>query len=89
MNRPFALKTSLNRFVNFILFNIFTTVNVETLFDITSNILSSLKTILETYKPDLVFVHGDTTTAFISSLACFYLKIKIAHNTAIRGTLCA
>ena len=54
----------------------------QTLFDITSNILSSLKTTLETYKPDLVFVHGDTTTAFISSLACFYLKIKIAHIEA-------
>ena len=54
----------------------------QNLFDVSANILNSIKKILENFKPQLVFVHGDTTTAFISSLACFYLKIKIAHIEA-------
>lgn len=54
----------------------------QDLFDITSNILDGLKHILEEYKPDIIFVHGDTTTTFASSLAGFYKKIDIAHIEA-------
>jgi UDP-N-acetylglucosamine 2-epimerase (non-hydrolysing) len=54
----------------------------QTIFDITSNVLTGMKSILEKEKPDIVFVHGDTTTTMAVSLACFYLKIKIAHVEA-------
>lgn len=54
----------------------------QSLFDITINILKNLKQILEVEKPDLVLVHGDTSTTFAAALACFYLKIKIGHVEA-------
>ena len=54
----------------------------QSLFDITTNILSKIEDILERETPDLVFVHGDTSTAFIVSLACFYKKIKVSHIEA-------
>lgn len=54
----------------------------QTLFDITVSILDKLKIILEKEKPDIVLVHGDTSTTFVTSLACFYLKISIGHVEA-------
>jgi len=54
----------------------------QTLFDITTNILNKIKSVLETVKPDIVLVHGDTTTAFVTSLACFYLQIPVGHVEA-------
>ncbi len=54
----------------------------QTLYDITSNSLIRLKISLEKYKPDLLMVQGDTTTAFTSALAAFYKQIKIAHVEA-------
>lgn len=54
----------------------------QSLFDITTNILSKIEDILDKETPDLVFVHGDTSTAFIVSLACFYKKIKVSHIEA-------
>ena len=54
----------------------------QTLIDLTSEILKALKPILESVEPDLVLVHGDTTTTFASSLAAFYHKIKIGHVEA-------
>lgn len=54
----------------------------QDLFDITSNILLNMRDILHKEKPDLVLVHGDTTTTFATSLACFYLGIKIGHVEA-------
>ena len=54
----------------------------QTLFDITTNILSSIKTVLEIEKPDVVLVHGDTSTTFVTALACFYLQIPVGHVEA-------
>lgn len=54
----------------------------QTLFDITTTILEKIKTVLEEVKPDLVLVHGDTSTAFVTALACFYLQIPIGHVEA-------
>ena len=54
----------------------------QTLFDITTGILNGIKSILEQTKPDVVLVHGDTTTAFVSALACFYLQIPVGHVEA-------
>lgn len=54
----------------------------QDLYDITSNVLLGLKNIFQEYKPDIVLVHGDTTTTSVSSLAAFYEKIKIAHVEA-------
>ena len=54
----------------------------QTLFDITSNILTSIKTVLEEVKPDVVLVHGDTSTTFVTGLACFYLQIPLGHVEA-------
>ena len=54
----------------------------QSLFDITINILQTLKSVLEKEKPDLVLVHGDTSTAFVASLACFYLQIDVGHVEA-------
>lgn len=56
--------------------------NKQTLFDITDNILIGIKDILQTEKPDLVLVHGDTTTTFATALTCFYLNIPIGHVEA-------
>lgn len=54
----------------------------QTLFDITTNILSSIKAVLEKVKPDTVLVHGDTSTTFVTALACFYLQIPVGHVEA-------
>lgn len=54
----------------------------QSLFDITTNILNGIKTVLEEVKPDLVLVHGDTSTTFVTALACFYLQIQVGHVEA-------
>lgn len=54
----------------------------QTLFDITTNVLNGIKEILENERPDVVLVHGDTSTAFVTALACFYLQIPIGHVEA-------
>ena len=54
----------------------------QTLFDITDGILSDIKAVLDAEAPDLVLVHGDTTTTFVTALACFYLKIPVGHVEA-------
>lgn len=54
----------------------------QTLFDITTNILNGIKDILQIEKPDLVLVHGDTSTTFVTALACFYLQIPVGHVEA-------
>ena len=54
----------------------------QDLFSISIAVLSKLKEVLEDCKPNLVLVHGDTSTTFIASLSAFYLKIKIAHIEA-------
>lgn len=56
--------------------------NNQTLFDITLTILDKLRMVLDIEKPDLVLVHGDTSTTFVTSLACFYLRIKVGHVEA-------
>ncbi|WP_047983552.1 non-hydrolyzing UDP-N-acetylglucosamine 2-epimerase [Ornithinibacillus californiensis] len=54
----------------------------QTLFDVTINILEKMKAVLEEVKPDVVLVHGDTSTTFVTSLACFYLQIPVGHVEA-------
>lgn len=54
----------------------------QTLFDITINILNSIKNVLEKEKPDVVLVHGDTSTTFATALASFYLQIPVGHVEA-------
>ena len=54
----------------------------QTLFDVTVNILIRVKEVLENEKPDVVLVHGDTSTAFVTALACFYLQIPVGHVEA-------
>lgn len=54
----------------------------QTLFDITTNILNRIKSVLEEVKPDVVLVHGDTSTTFVTALACFYLQIPVGHVEA-------
>lgn len=54
----------------------------QTLFDITTNILNQIKKVLEKEKPDIVLVHGDTTTTFTASLACYYMNIPVGHVEA-------
>ncbi len=54
----------------------------QTLFDITTNVLNNIKGVLEEVKPDVVLVHGDTSTSFVTSLACFYLQIPVGHVEA-------
>lgn len=54
----------------------------QTLFDITTNILERIKGVLEEVKPDVVLVHGDTSTTFVTALACFYLQIPVGHVEA-------
>ena len=51
----------------------------QTLFDVTTNILNGIKEVLEEVKPDVVLVHGDTSTTFVTALACFYLQIPVGH----------
>lgn len=54
----------------------------QTLFDVTVNILQRIKPVLEEVKPDVVLVHGDTSTTFVTALACFYLQIPVGHVEA-------
>jgi len=54
----------------------------QDLYDITANVLLGLKEVLMEFKPDLVLVHGDTTTTLASSIAAFYEKIKVGHIEA-------
>ncbi len=54
----------------------------QTLFDVTVNILERIKDVLEEVKPDVVLVHGDTSTTFVTALACFYMQIPVGHVEA-------
>lgn len=54
----------------------------QTLFDITTGILNRIKEVLEQEKPDVVLVHGDTSTTFVTALACFYMQIPVGHVEA-------
>jgi len=54
----------------------------QTLFDVTINILEKMKSVLDEVKPDVVLVHGDTSTTFVTALACFYLQIPVGHVEA-------
>ena len=54
----------------------------QTLFDITTRVLEGMKGVLEKERPDAVLVHGDTSTTFAASLACFYLQIPVGHVEA-------
>ncbi len=54
----------------------------QTLFDITTNILNGIGRVLDEVKPDVVLVHGDTSTTFVTALACFYKQIAVGHVEA-------
>lgn len=54
----------------------------QTLFDVTINILEKMKDVFEEVKPDVVLVHGDTSTTFVTALACFYMQIPVGHVEA-------
>lgn len=54
----------------------------QSLFDVTINILDKIKVVLEKERPDVVLVHGDTSTTFVTALACFYLHIPVGHVEA-------
>ena len=54
----------------------------QTLFDITVNILQKMQAVLTEVKPDVVLVHGDTSTTFVTALACFYMQIPVGHVEA-------
>ena len=54
----------------------------QTLFDVTTGILERIKMVLEEVRPDVVLVHGDTSTTFVTALACFYLQIPVGHVEA-------
>ena len=54
----------------------------QTLFDITTNILNGIGSVLDEVRPDVVLVHGDTSTTFVTALACFYKQIPIGHVEA-------
>lgn len=54
----------------------------QTLFDVTCGVLVRLKEVIEKEKPDVVLVHGDTTTSFAAALACFYLQVPVGHVEA-------
>ena len=54
----------------------------QNLFDITTNVLQRIREVMEREKPDVVLVHGDTTTTFAAALACFYLQIPVGHVEA-------
>ena len=51
----------------------------QSLFDITTNILNRIGDVLDEVKPDVVLVHGDTSTTFVTALACFYKQISVGH----------
>ena len=54
----------------------------QTLFDVTINILERIKKVFEETNPDIVLVHGDTSTTFVTALACFYMQIPVGHVEA-------
>ena len=54
----------------------------QTLFDITTNILNGIGEVLDEVKPDVVLVHGDTSTTFVTALSCFYKQIAVGHVEA-------
>lgn len=54
----------------------------QTLFDVTTHILENIKSVLEIEMPNVVLVHGDTSTTFVAALACFYLHIPVGHVEA-------
>ena len=54
----------------------------QTLFDITASVLAGMRKVMEEIKPDLVLVHGDTSTTFAAALAAFYLQIPVGHVEA-------
>ena len=54
----------------------------QTLFDITTGILQKIKEVLEKAQPDVCLVHGDTSTTFVTALACFYMQIPVGHVEA-------
>lgn len=54
----------------------------QTLFDITTNILNGIGEVLDEIQPDVVLVHGDTSTTFVTALACFYKQITVGHVEA-------
>ncbi len=54
----------------------------QTLFDVTVNILERIKSVLDEVKPDIVLVHGDTSTTFVTALACYYTQTDIGHVEA-------
>ena len=54
----------------------------QSLFDVTVNILERIKAVLDKEKPDVVLVHGDTSTTFVTALACFYCHIPVGHVEA-------
>lgn len=54
----------------------------QTLFDVTINIMSRIKAVLETEKPDIILVHGDTSTTFVTALCAFYMQIPVGHVEA-------
>lgn len=54
----------------------------QTLFDVTTNILNKIGDVLDEVKPDVVLVHGDTSTTFVTALACFYKQIPVGHVEA-------
>ena len=54
----------------------------QTLFDITTSVLERIRDVLEKENPDVVLVHGDTTSALATAMACFYMKIPICHVEA-------
>lgn len=63
-------------------FNLSVMQDRQTLFDITVSILSRIKKVLEEVHPDVVLVHGDTSTTFVTALACFYMQIPVGHVEA-------
>ncbi|MBR4574869.1 MAG: UDP-N-acetylglucosamine 2-epimerase (non-hydrolyzing) [Lachnospiraceae bacterium] len=54
----------------------------QDLFDITTNVINGIRPVLEKVNPDVVLVHGDTSTSFATALACFYLQIPVGHVEA-------
>jgi len=54
----------------------------QDLYDVTTSILLSIKPVLREFKPDIVLVHGDTSTTFAAALACYYEKIAVGHVEA-------
>jgi len=54
----------------------------QTLFDVTTIVLTKMRSVLQQEKPDVVLVHGDTSTTFATSLACYYLQVPVGHVEA-------